>query len=214
MSYLKIAAVSVFLSVAIGAAPAAADTAITGFSGGSSFSGFSGDETVGFQFSTAAPIWVSSLGWYATTGTLNASHDVGIWTLAGDLLGSVTVTAGAADTSGFRFAAISPLVLGAGSYLIGGRDLTTDGDSYVTSASGLTTGTGISFLGAAVSGIGAGFSAPTTVTANSGGRFGANFTFGAGGVPEPSTWAMMLIGFGAFGSVSRFRRRRISASLA
>jgi hypothetical protein len=29
-----------------------------------------------------------------------------------------------------------------------------------------------------------------------------------GGVPEPATWAMMLIGFGAIGIAMRFRRRR------
>ena len=32
----------------------------------------------------------------------------------------------------------------------------------------------------------------------------------AGGVPEPSTWAMMLLGFGAIGASMRYRRRKAS----
>ena len=35
---------------------------------------------------------------------------------------------------------------------------------------------------------------------------------GAGGVPEPATWAMMLVGFGGLGAV--MRRRRTAATLA
>lgn len=33
-------------------------------------------------------------------------------------------------------------------------------------------------------------------------------TPGPGGVPEPATWAMLLIGFGAIGSATRLRQRR------
>jgi hypothetical protein len=34
---------------------------------------------------------------------------------------------------------------------------------------------------------------------------------GGGGVPEPSTWAMMLVGFGGLGAVLRRRRRDVVA---
>ena len=33
-----------------------------------------------------------------------------------------------------------------------------------------------------------------------------------GAVPEPATWAMMILGFGALGSVARRRRRLALAS--
>ena len=33
---------------------------------------------------------------------------------------------------------------------------------------------------------------------------------GVAGVPEPATWAMMLLGFGGLGSVLRSRRARVS----
>jgi hypothetical protein len=32
------------------------------------------------------------------------------------------------------------------------------------------------------------------------------------GLPEPATWAMMLLGFGAIGASLRRRRRRIAAA--
>lgn len=45
------------------------------------------------------------------------------------------------------------------------------------------------------------------------GSYGGNLTFiPAAAVPEPGTWAMMLVGFGAIGFSMR-RRRRVTASL-
>jgi hypothetical protein len=35
---------------------------------------------------------------------------------------------------------------------------------------------------------------------------GPNFTFGAGAVPEPSTWAMMILGFAGIGFMA-YRRK-------
>ncbi len=35
-----------------------------------------------------------------------------------------------------------------------------------------------------------------------------------GGVPEPATWAMMILGFGAAGSVLRRRRAAVAGALA
>ena len=39
-------------------------------------------------------------------------------------------------------------------------------------------------------------------------RFGLGQALGGGAVPEPATWAMMLMGFGALGTVLRQQRRR------
>jgi hypothetical protein len=38
------------------------------------------------------------------------------------------------------------------------------------------------------------------------GAFSGDLTFAAGAVPEPATWAMMLLGFAGIGSVARRRR--------
>jgi hypothetical protein len=42
------------------------------------------------------------------------------------------------------------------------------------------------------------------------GAFGGNVAFVSSAVPEPATWAMMLVGFGAIGASMR-RRRRVTA---
>ena len=39
-----------------------------------------------------------------------------------------------------------------------------------------------------------------------GGEFSGDLTFAAGAVPEPATWAMMLLGFAGIGSVVRRRK--------
>ena len=76
-----------------------------------------------------------------------------------------------------------------------------------------------------VLGEGAGFSTPqfvydagsniTTVTTSdptyTGGPSGLDFTLFGSAVPEPATWAMMLVGFGALGGVLRSSRRRAPA---
>jgi len=41
-----------------------------------------------------------------------------------------------------------------------------------------------------------------------------NLTFNATAVPEPATWAMMLVGFGMMGASMRYRRRSTKAVLA
>jgi hypothetical protein len=39
------------------------------------------------------------------------------------------------------------------------------------------------------------------------GSYQGGLTFNASAVPEPATWAMMLVGFGAIGAAARSRRR-------
>ena len=194
----------------LAATPATAATAIEGFNGGSSFTGFSTDETVGFKFKANGTLKVLRVGWYNASGTVNASHQIGIWDAAGTLLGSATVTPGATGTSLFRYTDITQFFLTSGQdYFIGGRDLIGDGDSYVTSVSNLVTNPNVSFLGSAVSANGSGFAFPDRInTITTGGRFGPNFEFSVAGVPEPATWAMLILGFGVIGGAMRSARRQ------
>jgi hypothetical protein len=196
------------------ASPALAATAITGFSGGSSFTGFSTDETVGWTFSTNSALSVTSIGWFSTDGSIDANHQIGIWDAMGSLLGSTTVTPGAPDGTGFRYASVTPFSLASGQqYFIGGRDLVGDGDNYLTNVSSLTTNSAIAFLGTARSSNGSGFAFPNIVVNNVSGRFGPNFQFNVAGVPEPASWAMIIIGFGLAGAAMR-RRAKVSVTYA
>lgn len=54
------------------------------------------------------------------------------------------------------------------------------------------------------------------INAAVGGQFAFGGTVGAGGsvVPEPATWAMMLMGFAGLGSALRARRRQVISALA
>jgi hypothetical protein len=47
-------------------------------------------------------------------------------------------------------------------------------------------------------------------TGNQAGFVGASYTNAVAGVPEPATWAMMLVGFGAIGGALR-RRQKVAA---
>jgi hypothetical protein len=198
------------LAASLTATTALATPAITSFTVGSSFTGFDTDETVGWSFTANSAITVVQLGWFAVDGTLDASHEVGIWTTSGTLLGSATVTDGAADSTGFRYVGVTPFALTAGtSYVIGGRDLVGDGDNYTSSNSALVMAPEVSFLQAARSDNGTGFTFPNLLTSNSGGRFGPNFTFRptqTTSVSEPAS--LLLLGAGLTGLLVASRRRK------
>ena len=196
-----------------------AATAIQSFNGGTQFPFFTSDETVGFVFDTKSNLSVTSLGWYAADGSLVSSHQVGVWNASGVLLGSATVSADTtAGAVGFRYVSLStPFTLASGErYFVGGRDTSTDNDNYLTSVSNLQTAPQITYVGSAVSPGNSGFAFPNIINSTtSGGRFGANLQFEdlgvSSAVPEPATWAMMLIGFGGIGGM--MRRRKIAARI-
>ena len=199
-----------FAVLMIGVSPlslskASAAVAIQSFTTGGSFGGFSSDETVGWRFTVmGGGVSVTSLGWFDSSlgSPLAAAHPVGIWNLSGDLFASVIVPVDGNLIGSFRYAdLLTPLILAPGDYVIGGRDTTSDGDSYTSSNSSLVMGTDISFVQAAVSVVGSGFSFPGTFANNSGGRFGPNFVYTP--VPESSTAVLGLLA-----GITLLRRRR------
>ena len=201
-------------------AAAEAKTAIAGFTGGSHFTGvdIATPLSVGYSFTANQAVTVTSLGVYNDNfqgGSLQSSHDVGIFTTSGVLLTSVTVTPLSTLQDGFRYSSIASLNLVAGNtYLIAAEyQNDSDGDdSYYTGTSALQTASEITFGQA-------GFTNSDTLAApgnftNSNGRFGPNFQFEltTAAVPEPATWAMFIGGFGLIGSAAR--RRKVNVSFA
>lgn len=213
------------VAATLAAAPSAAlaNTAVQFLGFGSTFDGFATDETIGWEFTANANLSVTKLGWWVVDPTLDSDHRVGVWDSAGALLGSATVLApGPGSADGFRYVAapFAPFTLGAGkTYFVGGRDLLSDGDKYITGLSFLQTDPALTFLGAARSAEGSGFAFPGLVTAGSRGRFGPNFLFDVipdaptpgPGVPEPASWMMMILGFGLAGALLRRRRQEVAA---
>ncbi len=166
--------------------------------------------TLGWSFSTNSAVTVSSLGVFDSglDGLAN-SYQVGIFNSGGTLLTSTTVQSGTVDPliNQFRYASTAPVTLAAGgTYSIGALYL-TGSDGLVAAPGGFgipvnfAVNSAITFLDAEYA-FGSSLTAPQN-GAGGEGYFGPNFL--AGGVPELSTWAMMIIGFG--GVALQIRRR-------
>lgn len=211
---------TLLLGAALAAMPVAAraDVAIVSTTGGTAFNAFALDETVGFTFDVLEDIDVTALGWNAAGGSIDSNHRVGIWNTSGTLLASTVVTSASATLGGFGYSALAggPLRLTVGSYVIGGRDRLFDGDTYLSGFTAVSTSPSIALTGAARSTLLSGFSYPSVQAQGTLGRVGPNFQFtSVAGVPEPATWAFMILGFGAIGGALRSRRRtRVSVAYA
>lgn len=205
------------LVIVAGLTTAADAQAITGFSGGSQFDSFFGGsiagDTVGWRFTVNSDIIVTDLGvWNADTQLgfegLTSDHQVGIWDLvSGALLVSGTAGPGGAAVGDYTYTSVTDTVLTtSGSYIIGAlynAGGVSDGDSYISSATSLSTDGAINFGGAHSPDVGdLGFALPTTFSgAGSNGRLGPNFLFRP--VPTPSAFALLGLG----GLVAGRRRR-------
>ena len=160
------------------------------------------DFTLGFAFSLSNAQSVNALGY----NTLNLTGDqtVGLWDSTGNLLASATVGTSSAVTGNYAWSTIAPLNLGAGTYRIGG---TFTGGDFVSNLAGVTTAPGFTWL-TDYQQQGAGLLFPTVTTNNFYGQNGialVNLSLG-GGVPEPATWALMILGMGAVGGALRRRQ--------
>lgn len=166
--------------------------------------------TLGFSFNLSQATTINALG-YWSGGNLT-SHQVGIWNTSGALLASGTVSAADPLQGHYRYDSIAPLLLGAGDYVIGGQYFN---GIFPSNLSGVTTAPGYTWTGDRQ--LFGGFAFPTVDTGGSYGQNGialVNFSIGGiAAVPEPGTWAMMLLGFGAIG-VSLRRRKPALCALA
>ena len=193
------------LAIAV-ASPAAAQIAPAfTYSGGSTQSD-TRPFTLGYSFTLSDAATVNALGYWAS-GNLT-SHRVAIWDMSGTMLTSGTVTAADTLLGNYRYDSIAPLLLGAGSYVIGGEFFS---GNFPTDLTGVTNAASYGWTQDRYAG--AGFAFPTSTSSGGYGQNGialVNFSIAQGAaVPEPATWAMMLMGFGAIG-VSLRRRKRVA----
>jgi hypothetical protein len=109
------------------------------------------------------------------------------------------------ETRGFDFSLSGPITLAAGSHVIGGLTDLSDRNLREIPTADVTFASGLTFGGSVTNDVIGTFSEPTTQTPNLDvGYFGPNFQFTAA-VAEPSTWAMMLLGFAGLGFAARRR---------
>ncbi len=209
---MRIVPTSLALCLALVAAtPAAAQIAPAfTYTGGSTLSD-SRPFTLGYAFTLSNAVTVNALGFWAG-GTLT-SHRVAIWDIGGTMLTSGTVSAADPLVANYRYDSVAPLSLAAGSYVIGGEFFN---GNFPVSLTGLNNAASYGWTEDRYAG--AGFTMPTSTSAGGYGQQGiamVNFSIAQdAAVPEPATWAMMLIGFGGIGAAMRRRKRVAFAQMA
>lgn len=149
-----------------------------------------------------------------TTGTESVSAFIGNSNLAGS----------GSDTFTFQIGPVLPpppsgIGLGSGSvtteFSFGGTELTFDSvnfwnglNNYVVPITTFANGARAGLANIPIySGLVNVLTVNYTATGGSDGSYGGQINYVPGGIPEPTTWAMMLIGFAAVGFALRRRRR-------
>jgi hypothetical protein len=209
VKYGKILGVGIFCLLGI-IAPlrASADTIALSFTGGTP-TVITG-ATLGWTFTLSAPVVVTSLGYFDDSNDgLMATHPIAIWDSGGTLQVSGTVPSAGGGTlqNGFRYVAVTPMLLLAGNYTIGGLSPSGfGGDILMFNASSVSTAPQIAY-GASRSVAGGSLTFPSgnDVGAQPNAWFGPNFQFLA--VPEPATWTLCVCGGVAALAFYRSRRR-------
>jgi hypothetical protein len=189
----------ILLGLTVGQPSTAATIAVQPGSGGIQNANYGANGTIGWGFTLASPVFVTDLGYFDGNSGLVDPHPVGIWDSVGNLLATATVPSGTAATfvSGFRFVPITPVMLSAGAFTIGGYANVTSPDPFrfevpfITAVEGLSFGPVDLFTRADT------LARPTTPADvfTQAGYFGPNFLVSTSAVvPEPGTVGITLLG--------------------
>jgi hypothetical protein len=138
------------LVIAIAPAASAIDPAVDIGSATTTVASGGSDAVRGYSFDLVESVRVTHLGWFdrLQDGLTNA-HEVGLWDGSGALVVSATVPAGTAAplVDGFRYVAISPVVLDAGeTYVVAGTDPAPTADPFRFQGSGVAYDPAIGFV--------------------------------------------------------------------
>lgn len=172
------------------------------------------DLDLGINFTVTAPVTINKLGAF-TNG--NSAIAVTLYKLTSVTTGSAIAAAsvaGAPDAgSNYAFTAIAPITLGPGLYQINARYIDPANGNYNPNSGNTATvlfntyGGKLAFAGSYYNYTGTN-SIATTLDGVSQLSYGAG-TFNA--VPEPQTWALLVLGFGMVGIAARRRKATVSA---
>ncbi|WP_254620931.1 PEPxxWA-CTERM sorting domain-containing protein [Sphingomonas sp. CL5.1] len=213
--FLAIAAAT----AAVAASPAYASAAWEFTSASNSYT--NGSWNFANSFTVLNAVTVSGLGWYAdpNTGNVDANPvalykcDTAGCLTTGTLLAQVTVDNTYALQGHFRFVTVPELTLAPGDYLISG---VSDTNNYTWNDTGFTVDPNIQYNDnrwfSTTSGAMPSFNT-SVVNDVTDGYWGPNLFLGAAtfaGVPEPATWAMMILGFGLVGASLRRREKAVA----
>lgn len=217
---LAVSAALIALSAALATAPSHAVILQTANNVGGN-QGYSG---VGLEFTVNSPITVTALGFYdsGSPGSITGPLTADLMTLGGTVLASQTFSnaSGTLVNGGYLFNSITPVSLAAGNYFLMGYGPTSydwEHNSHEGGNPDTFTGGGlVSFVQAVWGG---GSDVPGTVPTNTFGPTApdffssANMEFSAA-VPEPSTWAMLLLGFAGIGYMAYRRKSKLALMAA
>jgi hypothetical protein len=178
----------------------ASSIAVDPGSGGFENASYGANVTIGWGFTLTTSLTVTDLGYFdgGDPGLVDL-HPVAIWDTAGNLLASATVPSGTGGTlvSGFRFIPIVPVVLGPGTFSIGGYANMTSPDPLQYLVPSITTIGGLSFGTANLFSRADTLTRPTTQAEalTPFGYFGPDFLAGTlTQIPEPGAIGTTLLG--------------------
>jgi hypothetical protein len=166
--------------------------------------------TLGYEFQLSRTFDITALGYWApglvVANGYQATQQVGVWDSSGNLLASATVSDTDPIIGHFQYQTISTLVLGPGTYMIGG---TYDGGVFQSFATGVTSQPGYTWVTDEWT-YGPGLNDPTT---SSGGTYGANGIFqvdlatSSTATPEPGYYGVLALGVGTLAAMANRRKK-------
>ena len=200
-------ALAILVTTSVAASRSEAAFAAVEFSAGSgSNSTQLGPYNLGYRFQVNSPQTATALGYFDFQGDgFTESHVVGLYTEAGALLASATLTSSDTLLGNFRYRAISPVALGVGVYRVAG---THNADTYAFNVSSLTTAPGITYLAPAYNFSGSPSFPNFLGGGATNGYFGGTLMVDSGAVatPLPPTLLAGFVGMAMLAGVRRLRR--------